>query len=84
MNISDNTTSLLGALGRHNTVSALRIADPLEKQPPESGQFVVAGPEGPIWFDASNRVQKGLAEKVVTHERLLEDCSHLRCRRPPS
>ncbi|ERP93473.1 hypothetical protein Q666_09225 [Marinobacter sp. ES-1] len=75
MNISDNTTSLLGALGRHNTVSALRIMDPLEKQLPDSGQFAVAGPEGPIWFDASNPAfKKAWQEKVVTHERLLEDC----------
>lgn len=75
MNISNETTTLLGALARHNSVSALRIMDPLEKELPRSGQFAVAGPEGPVWFDAANpNFQKAWQAKISSHEQQLADC----------
>jgi uncharacterized protein (DUF58 family) len=69
LGISKNTTSLLGALARHNSVSALRVVDPLEQELPQSGRFAVAGAEGPVWFDASNR--------SFQHETALEECFRL-------
>lgn len=73
--LSPDTGTLLGALARHNTVSALRVADPLEKQLPNSGRFAVAGPDGPVWFDAGNaRFQRAWQDKVSNHERQLEEC----------
>lgn len=75
MNLSEQTTTLLGAIGRHNTVSAIRIQDPLEQTLPSSGRFAVAGPNGPIWFDASNaQFQRSWQEKTETHERHLSEC----------
>lgn len=75
MTVTDDTTSLLGALARHNSVSAIRILDPLENELPPRGRFAVAGPDGPIWFDASNPAfQKAWREKVATHEQRLADC----------
>ncbi|MBR9870536.1 MAG: DUF58 domain-containing protein [Gammaproteobacteria bacterium] len=75
MNLSDETTSLLGALSRHNSVSALRIMDPLEKELPRSGQFAVAGPEGPVWFDAANpHFQQAWQAKISSHEQQLAEC----------
>lgn len=75
LDISAETGTLLGALARHNSVSALRIVDPLEKELPKSGRFAVAGPDGPVWFDAGNpRFQRAWHEKVTNHEHRLEDC----------
>ena len=75
MNLSSETTSLLGALARHNSVSALRIMDPLEKELPRSGRFAVAGPEGPVWFDAANpNFQRAWQAKVSSHELQLAEC----------
>lgn len=75
LNISGETSRLLGALARHNTVSALRIADPLELHLPESGRFAVAGDDGPVWFDANNpRFQRAWHDKVTHHEKQLADC----------
>ncbi|WP_303289201.1 DUF58 domain-containing protein [Marinobacter sp. SS5-14b] len=75
MTLTPDTTSLLGALARHNTVSALRIMDPLEKELPRSGRFAVAGPEGPVWFDAANPdFQKAWHDKVTSHEQQLSNC----------
>jgi uncharacterized protein (DUF58 family) len=75
LDISAETGTLLGALARHNSVSALRIVDPLEKELPKSGRFAVAGPAGPVWFDAGNpRFQRAWYEKVTNHEHRLEDC----------
>ncbi|QBM17480.1 hypothetical protein MARI_15950 [Marinobacter sp. JH2] len=75
MNLSNETTSLLGALARHNSVSALRIMDPLEKDLPHSGQFAVAGPEGPVWFDAGNpNFQRAWRDKISSHEQQLAEC----------
>lgn len=75
INLSDSTTSLLGALARHNSVSAIRILDPLESELPASGKFAVAGPDGPIWFDASNpSFQKAWRDKVASHEQQLAEC----------
>jgi hypothetical protein len=77
MTITSQTTSLLGALSRHNSVSAIRIQDPLEKQLPASGQFAVASPDGPIWFDASSAAfQAAWHQKVARHEQQLADCFH--------
>jgi uncharacterized protein (DUF58 family) len=75
LNISPETGTLLGALARHNAVSALRIVDPLEKYLPKSGRFAVAGPDGPVWFDAGNpRFQRAWHEKVTNHEHRLAEC----------
>ncbi|OHY73077.1 DUF58 domain-containing protein [Marinobacter sp. AC-23] len=78
INISENTPSLLGALARHNSVSALRVVDPLEQALPQSGRFAVAGAEGPVWFDASNRsFQQAWHKKITRHEATLEECFRL-------
>lgn len=75
LGISEDTGTLLGALARHNSVSALRIVDPLELTLPDHGRFAVAGPEGPVWFDAGNaRFQAAWREKVDAHEARLEHC----------
>ncbi|TNE95441.1 MAG: DUF58 domain-containing protein [Gammaproteobacteria bacterium] len=75
MGVSEETATLLGSLARHNAVSALRIIDPLELHLPENGQFAVAGPDGPVWFDASNhRFQQAWKDRVEAHEHLLEQC----------
>lgn len=75
LSISTETSRLLGALARHNTVSALRIADPLELHLPESGRFAVASEDGPVWFDAGNpQFQKAWHEKVERHEAELAEC----------
>lgn len=75
INVTEATTSLLGALARHNSVSAIRILDSLETELPASGRFAVAGPDGPIWFDAANPAfQKAWREKVSAHEQQLADC----------
>lgn len=75
LSISDDTPTLLGALARHNSVSALRIVDPLEQALPASGRFAVAGPDGPVWFDAANpRFQEAWRRKVDSHEARLEHC----------
>lgn len=75
LNISDDTGTLLGALARHNSVSALRIVDPLELELPASGRFAVAGPDGPVWFDAANaRFQEAWHQKVKAHEARLAEC----------
>jgi len=75
LQVSDDTASLLGALARHNVVNALRIVDPLEQQLPGSGRFAVAGPEGPIWFDAGNpRFQQAWRERIESHEARLASC----------
>ncbi|HEA54008.1 DUF58 domain-containing protein [Marinobacter antarcticus] len=78
LGISQSTTSLLGALARHNSVSALRVVDPLEQALPQNGRFAIAGTEGPVWFDASNRsFQKAWREKITRHEAALENCFRL-------
>lgn len=75
LQISEDTASLLGALARHNVVNAIRIIDPLEEQLPDSGRFAVAGPEGPIWFDAGNpRFQQAWRERITAHETRLASC----------
>lgn len=78
LSISDDTTSLLGALARHNSVSALRVVDPLEQELPQSGRFAIAGEDGPVWFDASNsNFQQAWREKTIQHEARLEECFRL-------
>lgn len=78
LGISDNTTALLGALALHNSVSAMRIVDPLEQELPKSGRFAVAGAGGPVWFDASNSsFQQAWHEKTARHEARLEECFRL-------
>lgn len=73
MTYTDQTTSLLGALARSNSVSALRIQDPLERSLPASGRFAVAGSGGPIWFDAGNAAfQRAWKAKVDAHEQQLD------------
>lgn len=75
LGVTDDTGSLLGALARHNSVSALRIVDPLELELPDHGRFAVAGPDGPVWFDAGNaRFQEAWHLKVADHESRLAEC----------
>lgn len=75
LGVSDKTTPLLGALARHNSVSALRVVDPLEQALPQSGRFAIAGDSGPVWFDASNtHFQKAWRKKIAEHEARLEAC----------
>lgn len=75
LNLTMDTPRLLGALARHNAVSALRIADPLELELPDSGRFAVAGEDGPVWFDAGNPTfQQAWHDKVAHHEAELDDC----------
>lgn len=73
--ISDDTTGLLASISRHNQVTAIRIADPLERNLPESGRFAVAGPEGPVWFDAANpSFRSAYTNRVRHHEDRLAQC----------
>lgn len=75
IHLSDDTSRLLGALARHNTVSALRIVDPLELRLPDTGRFAIAGEDGPVWFDGRNpQFQRAYADKVAGHRARLEDC----------
>lgn len=75
LNLSDQTSRLLGSLARHNSVSALRITDPLEQELPTTGRFAVAGPDGPVWFDASNRrFQQAWAARLARHEHRFREC----------
>ncbi|TGN41269.1 DUF58 domain-containing protein [Marinobacter confluentis] len=75
MHITGDTSRLLGSLARHNTVSALQIVDPLERQLPDTGRFAIAGEDGPVWFDGSNpRFQRAYAEKVTAHQAMLDEC----------
>lgn len=75
LGVTAETGTLLGALARHNSVSALRIVDPLELELPDSGRFAVAGSDGPIWFDASNaKFQDAWHRKVEAHEDRLNEC----------
>lgn len=74
MNLTEQTTSLLGAMSRHNSVSAIRIQDPMEKALPASGRLAIAGPDGPIWFNASNpQFQQAWKHKIAAHEQRLAD-----------
>lgn len=75
LSLTDDTAGLLGALARHNSVSALRIVDPLEQDLPHQGRFAVAGPDGPVWFNgADSRFQKAFHDRVVAHEQALAKC----------
>ena len=75
MHMSDDTSRLLGSLAKHNTVSALRIVDPLELRLPDTGRFAIAGGDGPVWFDGRNpRFQQAYAAKVAGHSALLDEC----------
>lgn len=75
MHMSADTSRLLGALAKHNTVSALQIMDPLELKLPDSGRFAIAGEDGPVWFDGSNpRFQRAYGEKVARHQAHLKEC----------
>lgn len=75
LTITPETATLMGALARHNAVSALRVIDPLERELPSTGRFAVAGPQGPVWFDAANpRFQRAWRDRVTRHERKLADC----------
>ncbi len=75
LSISDDTTALLASLSRHNTVTALRISDPLEQALPKSGRFAIASPNGPLWFDAGDsRFQAAYSARVQQHEHRLAHC----------
>ncbi|PXX90983.1 DUF58 domain-containing protein [Marinobacter vulgaris] len=75
LNITPDTSRLLGSLARHNTVSALRVIDPLELKLPDSGRFAIAGEDGPVWFDSSNpRFQQAYAQRVRQHTAALTEC----------
>lgn len=85
LTITADTSRLLGSLARHNTVSALRIIDPLELKLPDSGRFAVAGEDGPVWFDGGNaRFQQAYAEKVRQHNQALGECFRMAGVQPAS
>ncbi|MEQ5837570.1 DUF58 domain-containing protein [Marinobacter sp. NFXS9] len=78
INLSPETPALIAQLARHNTISALRIIDPLEQAPPERGRFAVAGPDGPLWFDAGNAAfREAFQAKVAEHEYQVDRCFSL-------
>lgn len=75
LNITRETGNLLSTLASHNSVSALRVVDPLEQELPHSGRFAIASPDGPVWFDAANRrFQEAWHQKVEKHEQQLQQC----------
>ncbi|MGM0772987.1 DUF58 domain-containing protein [Marinobacter sp.] len=85
LNITGETSRLLGSLARHNSVSALRVIDPLELKLPDSGRFAIAGEDGPVWFDSSNpRFQRAYAEKVRQHTEALAECFRMAGVQPAS
>lgn len=59
LTLSDDTPGLLGALGRHNQVTALRIRDPLERQLPARGRYAVATASGPSGSMPATRPSAG-------------------------
>ncbi|TBW56625.1 DUF58 domain-containing protein [Marinobacter halodurans] len=78
INLSPETPALIAQLARHNTISALRVIDPLEQALPERGRFAVAGPDGPLWFDAGNSAfREAFQAKVAEHEYKVERCFSL-------
>ncbi|WP_336366905.1 DUF58 domain-containing protein [Marinobacter sp. C2H3] len=75
LSVTDATGTLLGALARHNQVTALRVQDPLEESLPDRGRFAVAGQNGPVWFDAGDpRFKAAWQRKVDEHEARLAAC----------
>ncbi|SDX09872.1 DUF58 domain-containing protein [Marinobacter mobilis] len=75
LTLSDDTPHLLGALARHNTVTAIRVQDPLEQHLPDNGRFAVAGPTGTLWFDGGDRqFQQAFARRVQQHEQDFSQC----------
>ncbi|MDC0662122.1 DUF58 domain-containing protein [Marinobacter sp. SS21] len=75
LSVSDETPALLASLSQHNTVTALRITDPLEQALPDTGRFAVASPDGPLWFDAGDsRFQAAFSNRVGQHEQRLAHC----------
>lgn len=75
MNLSPETPGLVAQLAQHNTVSALRVVDPLEQHLPLRGRYAVEGPDGPIWFDAGNKAfREAFDQKVASHEYAIERC----------
>lgn len=75
LGIGDDTPALLGALARHNTVTALQLSDPLEERLPASGRFAVAGPDGPLWFNGGDRrFQQAFSARVERHEEQVDHC----------
>ncbi|WP_111497683.1 MULTISPECIES: DUF58 domain-containing protein [Marinobacter] len=78
INLSADTPGLIAQLARHNTVTALRVIDPLEQALPERGRFAVAGPDGPLWFDAGDTAfRRAFEAKVAEHEYQVERCFSL-------
>ncbi|MCG8516710.1 MAG: DUF58 domain-containing protein [Pseudomonadales bacterium] len=75
LDLSDDTAGLLANVAQHNSVTAIRVTDPLEHRLPEKGWFAVTGPDGPIWFNASDRrFQEAFAARVAKHETALTQC----------
>lgn len=75
INLTPETPGLIAQLARHNTLSALRIVDPLEQHLPDRGRFAIAGSDGPLWFDAGNaNFRKAFEAKVAEHEYQVERC----------
>ncbi|MDX1589052.1 MAG: DUF58 domain-containing protein [Oleiphilaceae bacterium] len=48
----DDTTRALRALAQHHSVTAIRVEDPLERQPPPPGCYPMAGPGGTFWLNS--------------------------------
>ncbi|MCH8496872.1 MAG: DUF58 domain-containing protein [Marinobacter sp.] len=72
LSLSEDTTSLLATLSAHNSVSALRIQDPLEIRLPESGRFAIKVGHDTLWFNAGDKTLKAaFSEQVRTREAAL-------------
>jgi uncharacterized protein (DUF58 family) len=73
--LSENSAGLLGKLAQHNSVSAVRISDPLEQALPRHGQFAVASAAGPLWFDAGDRAFRlAWQRRMDQHQERLQHC----------
>lgn len=73
LHLSEQTSGLLGKLSQHNSVSAVHISDPLEQALPEHGQYVVAGAEGPLWFNAGDAAfRHAWQQKTAQHQQRLQ------------
>jgi len=72
--MTERTSTLLRSIGGHNTLTALRLLDPLELRLPESGRFAVATPRGPVWLDAGDRTfREAFEDQVTQQEQQLEE-----------
>ena len=69
LSLSAESTSLLATLSAHNSVSALRIQDPLEISLPDRGRFAITLGKDTLWFNAADRqLRAAFADQVSARE----------------